>query len=206
MRTILIALSSIITVAATVPYLIEIVRGRTKPRVVSWFTWTILIGLGAVAAFTEHQIPAGVLMLCASGQAALVVVLGFRRGDHTFEALDIICLTGALVGLALWLLFDSPTIAVLATVIIDFTGAIPTFKHSWLSPNEETWITYTACSISGGITVLVANIHVVSAVAYPLYIFFADVMMTFLILLSPHRITEPAPVSTKVKLDSTALE
>ena len=141
MVSFLIILSAIVTVVAALPYIIEIVRGRTKPRIVSWFTWSVLTGIACAASFADGQVPAGVLLLAGTFETALIVILGFKHGDRKFERLDMYCLAGAATGLVLWLLFNSPAIAVLATITIDLIGAIPTFKHSWEKPVSYTHLT-----------------------------------------------------------------
>ena len=187
MKTAIIVLSSIITVASVIPYLIGIVRGKTKPRIVSWFTWTLLTGIACAASFADGQIPAAILMLCASIETALIVVLGFKHGDRKFEKLDIVCQIAALAGLGLWWIFDSPALAVWAAVIIDLIGAVPTIKHSWQKPHEETWITFALAAVGGGLTLLIAGEWKATAVAYPLYILVINVVLAAIILFSPHR-------------------
>ena len=169
------------------PYIIEIIQGKTKPRLVSWFTWSALTGIAAAASFVDGQIPSGVLMLAATVETVLIVVLGFKHGDRRFERLDIACLIGALICLLLWFIFNSPAIAVLATVTIDLIGALPTIKHSWQKPHEETWIAYALSGIGGGITVLIAGQWTATAIAYPLYILLINIVMTSVILMSPYR-------------------
>lgn len=187
MRTFLIALSGIITVSSTLPYIIEIVRGKTKPRIVSWFTWSVLTGIACAASFADGQVPSGVLMLAATIETVLIVVLGLKHGDRKFEKFDLYCLSGAMVGLLLWLIFNSPSIAVLATVTIDLIGAAPTLRHCWEKPHEETWLAYTLAAIGGGITLLIAGSWAPTAIAYPLYILVINIVMTYIILASPHR-------------------
>jgi len=187
MRTLLITLSGVLTIAAVVPYLIEIVRGKTKPRIVSWFTWSLLTGIACAATFSDGQTASGILLLCATIEVLLVVVFGLKHGDRKIERLDIICQAAALAGLALWLIFNSPAVAVIATVIIDLIGSIPTIKHSWLRPYEETWITFGLCSLGAACTLLAITEWSVTAVAYPLYIVVVNVVMAMIILLSPRR-------------------
>jgi hypothetical protein len=187
MRTVLIILSSIFTIAATVPYMVEIARGKAKPRVASWFTWTAIQAIGAAAAFSDHQIPAAVYTLFCSLECGAIVVLGLKRGDHTFEKLDIFCLAGAVAGLLTLALLKSPALAVLVSVATDFLGAVPTVKHSWLRPREETWSTYALFGVGSAITLLIANFHILTAIAYPLYLLLFDTLVTVLILTSPHR-------------------
>lgn len=187
MRNFLIFLSGAITIGAALPYMIEIIRGKTKPRIVSWFTWTLLTGIACAASFADHEYATGILLLCAAAETAAVCILGFKRGDRKFEKIDIVCQIGAIAGLLLWLIFNTPAIAVLATVVIDLIGAIPTLWHSWRKPFEETWITFALSSLGGGITLIVSHDWKITAIAYPLYLLVINIIMTLVIIGSPHR-------------------
>src|SRR5207302_10572000 len=46
---IVIILANALTVSAAIPYLVEIVQGKAKPRVASWFGWGALALVGAGA-------------------------------------------------------------------------------------------------------------------------------------------------------------
>lgn len=187
MDAVLIALSAVLTLVAAIPYMVEIVRGKTKPRIVSWFTWSILTGISCAAAFADGHIATGILLLCATIEVLMIVLLGLKHGDRKFEPLDITCQIAAFVGLGLWLIFNSPAVAVIAAVTIDLIGAIPTLKHAWLKPHEETWIAFGLSGLGGLCTVLVVTDWHVTAVAYPLYIFVVNILTAALILVSPRR-------------------
>lgn len=194
MTTFLIVLSSVITVTAAIPYIVEILRGKAKPRVASWLTWAVLTGIACAAAFVDGQVPTGVLLLIATIGTALIAILGLKYGDHHFEKLDWWCLAGAGVGLLLWWIFNSPEVAVIAAVTIDLIGAIPTFKHSWLKPHEETWITFALSGLGAGITLAISGEWAITATAYPLYLVVANFALAACILASPNRklAAEPA--------------
>jgi len=196
-KTILIVISSILTIASTIPYIVEIIRGNTKPRIVSWFTWALLTGIACAASFAAHQIPAAILMLFATIETSSIVVLGLKHGDRKFEKLDIICQISALVGLALWFVFNSPMIAVIACVIIDAVGAVPTFKHSWHKPYEETWSTFILGGLGGLATVLATSDWVLTGIVYPIYIVFCNFGLAALVLTSPHRKLRGEPVELR---------
>jgi len=187
MRTLIIVLSNALTIAATLPYLVEIVKGKTKPRLASWFTWSAIVAIGAAASFAQHQIPAAIYSLCCSLECAAVVVLGLKHGDRQLEKLDIVSLAGVTVGLVSLMALKSPTLTVFITILTDSVGAIPTIKHSWVRPWEETWSAYVLYALGSGTTLLVANFHVFTAIAYPLYLLIQEVLLVGIILLSPHR-------------------
>jgi hypothetical protein len=182
MTNIIIILSSIVTLASAVPYIIEIVRGKTKPRVVSWFTWTLITAIAAAASYVDGKYPAAILSLCAVIETLSIVILGLKYGDRKFDRLDIVCQVGALVGLGLWLLLKSPAIAVLAMIAIDLIGCVPTIAHAWKRPNEETWLTFLLAGIGGGLTLAVVGAWTVTSMGYPLYILVINIIITLIIV------------------------
>jgi hypothetical protein len=173
MYTLIAILGSLLAVAGTVPYVIETIKGKAKPRVVSWFTWALLTGIAAAAAFSDGQLAAGFFALAGTLATGSVVVAGWRYGDRTFTRLDIVCQVSVLVGLVLWLIFNSPALAVWAAIIIDFVGFLPTYKHAWDKPKEETPI-FFALVCAGGLLATLAALPVggwtVTSVAYQLYV------------------------------------
>jgi hypothetical protein len=177
-----ISLSAIFTIASAIPYLLDITRGKTKPKVVTWLVWSIVTGISGTASFVDGQYPAAILLLFATLQALSIVIFGWTRGVKKLERLDIVCLVGALVGIVLWQLFDSPAIAVIATIIIDLVGGIPTFVHSWKKPREETWVTFMLMAMGGICTLVVVTDWRVTAFAYPLYLVLLNLSYVTIIL------------------------
>ena len=83
MKPTLTILSSAITAFAALPYIVDIVRGRARPRIASWGIWMVVQTVGTVSSFAAGQLPtACYTALCAAGCAA-VVVLGWRHGSRT---------------------------------------------------------------------------------------------------------------------------
>ena len=164
--------ASVIAAGGTIPYIVETVKGKTKPRIVTWSTWSLLTGMAAAAAFSDGQLASGLFALLGSLATAAIAIAGFRYGDRSLTPLDISCLSGVIVGLVLWRLFDSPALAVWAAIAIDLTGFIPTLVHAWRAPHEETLITYALVSFGGFLSVaaaLLAGGISVTALGYPLY-------------------------------------
>jgi hypothetical protein len=106
---------------------LETVRGKTKPRIVTWLTWALLTGVAAAAAFSAGDFGSGFFALLGTIATSSIVVAGLRYGDRSFKALDIACMAAVVVGLVLWQVFNTPAIAVWAAIIVDCTGFVPTF-------------------------------------------------------------------------------
>ena len=197
MKAAVIVLSSALTAGAALPYLLDIVRGRAKPRIASWSIWAVVQAIGAASAFTAWQLPgACYTLLCAAGCAA-VVFLGWRHGSREFGRLDAVCVTLAAEGVALlavasWMPRLIPmSWAIAVSVGTDFLAYLPTFQHAWNRPGEEPWLPYAMFGAAAALVLFVADFRVLAGVIYPTYLFAADAAMVIMILASPHR---PAPL------------
>ncbi len=186
MKELLAITGALIILFCTVPYIIDTVKGKTKPNIVTWSTWTLLIGIGAAALFASHQYRAAMLVTADTVATFAVVIVGLRYGIAKFDSFDLFCLIGAVVGLVLWLVFNSPMIAIVATLSIDFIGTIPTVRHSWQNPEEETYITFALGVLATLLTLLSLKAYPPSAWIYPAYLMFSNGLLWATIIIS-HR-------------------
>jgi hypothetical protein len=186
MKTALVIISTLLTVLAVVPYILDILKRKTKPRLVSWFTWTLLTTISAAASFSDQQWPAGVLSTAASIECLTIVILGFKYGDRELTPFDIGCQIGAIVGLILWWIFNSPAIAVIAAVLIDALASLPTYKHAWVKPFEETWQTFALSGIGPILTLAAASEIKVTSAANPIYLILVNFFLAGLIVARRH--------------------
>jgi len=170
-------------VGAALPYIWGILKCNTKPNIVSWITWTLLTGIATSAEIAAHEYIAAIFTGSAMIETLGVVILGLKHGYVKYTNFDIVCQVGAIIGIILWQIFNSPTVGVVASVAIDLVGALPTIRHSWLKPNEETWQTY-ALSGFGGILALAAltNFNPINS-SYAVYIVLVNVLLASLILI-----------------------
>src|SRR5258708_7484965 len=131
MKQALLVFSFCLALYAAVPYMVDIVKRKTKPNIVTWFTWTLLTGIATAAAFAAGEPRSAVITLAVSIQTGSIVLLGLKYGIAKMNWFDGLCQLGVLVALVLWLVFKSPLIAITGALIIDFIGLLPTAKHSW---------------------------------------------------------------------------
>jgi hypothetical protein len=170
-NTVFIILSSILTLAAGLPYLRDLIRGKTKPRVVTWLVWSIVTGLAATASLSDHQYASAVLTASETVETLVIAVFAYVRArNRAIETLDVVCLVGAGIGLVVWQFFHAPAAAVVASVIIDLIGSLPTIKHMWQKPQEETWLTFALSTLAGLSALLAATDLRITEIASPIAI------------------------------------
>ena len=118
----------------------------------------------------------------------VIAVLGIiTNGILSFERFDIGCLIFAGGGLGLWYIFNSPAIAIVAVIIIDVIAGLPTLRHVWKTPQEETLVEFLMAGAASCLTVLAATSMEITAIAYPLYILIFDGTIATIIILRRRR-------------------
>lgn len=166
--------AAVLAIVSVVPYIIDVVRKRTKPNIVSWFTWTVLTGVATAAAIAANEPRTALLIGANTICTAAVVVVGFWNGIAKFSWFDGLCQLGAIAGLAMWLLFNSPTIGIVVPVAIDFIVMLPTLRHAWLNPGEETWQTFLIASLAAVLTVTSLSSFTLNSALFPVYLCIAN--------------------------------
>jgi hypothetical protein len=182
MKDIFLVLAGAITIASVVPYIRDIISGHTKPNIVSWITWTLLTGVATIAEISAGEYRTAIFTGTAVIETLSIVLLGIKYGHARYSAFDIICQIGALFGFVLWAIFNSPAAAVIFSVVIDFIGALPTVKHSWLKPNEETWITFAMAGAGGVLALFALTAHNWTSLTYAVYIVLINSVFTLVIV------------------------
>ena len=182
MQPLFLGLSIAVTLAAVLPYLRDILRGTTRPNLVSWITWTLLTAVASIAAWADGEYTAAVFTGASCLETLTVVVLGLSKGYVKYTRFDIACQLGAVAGLILWLIFNSPAVAVVAAVTIDLIGALPTVRHSWLAPGEETWHTYALSALGGFFALLALTTYNWTSLPYAIYLVVINALLSVLII------------------------
>ena len=175
-------LGGLLAAFSTIPYIIDIVKRRTKPNIVSWFTWTLLTGIALAASISAHETRTALLMAGSTVCTTAVVILGLKYGKAEFTKFDAFCQVSAILGIVAWQVFNSPSIAVVAAVVIDFLGTIPTLRHSWRKPGEETWQTFIIGVIAPLLTFMSLQTFNIVSLSYPVYLVLANASIVFIVV------------------------
>lgn len=147
-------LSSVIFLIGDLPYIIDTIKGKTKPERVTWGVVCLLNAIGFA-----NQLASGAsntLWLFGAAVLATAIIFGLSifkgTGGHT--KLDIFTVIVSLFGIVLWVLFNSPTFSIIATLIVGIVALLPTFAKAKSHPETETKITWLLGSISAFLAIL----------------------------------------------------
>lgn len=136
-------LSGLIFFGASVPYIIEILKGRTKPQRMAWVIFITLSGISFFAQFAAGATNSLWMPAVMFLQAIIIFALTLKYGMGGFGKLDIASLAMAILIILIWYITKSPTIAIICGACVNTIGkalvAIKTYRH----PNTEylpTWV------------------------------------------------------------------
>lgn len=129
----------ILTFVGYIPYTRDIIAGRTKPHLYSWFLWMLVTAVVFGIQFTEGAGVGGFVTLTAALMCIWVIFLSLRHGaNKDVKPIDKLFLVLAFVALGLWLVAKQPVASAILSTAIDLFGFAPTIRKSWNDPYSET--------------------------------------------------------------------
>ena len=139
LQTVLLALSSILILIAPASYIVSIARGRSKPHRTTRFILFFVLGLNFISILAAHgnlgsQVFAGIVFV----QAAVILLMSFRRGMGGTSSSDYVCLIIAALGIIGWKLTGNPLLGIWFSILADVAAYIPAFIKTWKHPDTES--------------------------------------------------------------------
>lgn len=186
-RAALMALGALLVLLSAYPYLLEVVHRRTRPRLFSWVTWTLLGAIATVAAYAEGEYASATLTAPRRWRWAPSLSRGGGCGNRVFERLYAVCLSGVALDLLLWSRYDSPFVGLSAALTIDLLAAVPAVRHACRNPPEETTLAYLLCTAAAACSLAAMTRLTLVGSLYPLYLLVINGMIAVLTLRAPRR-------------------
>ncbi len=178
-------LGLLFNVFGTAKYIIATLRGQTKPNRVTFFLWA-LAPLIAFAAQIHEGVGLSSLMTFIVGFNPLLIFLASfvnKRSVWKLHTLDKVCGALSLVGLGLWLIFQTGEIAILFAIAADALAAIPTVVKSYHEPETENPWPFIAGIVSATVALLTAKVYDFATISFPVYILLICIILVYLIAL-----------------------
>src|SRR5690348_12334979 len=124
-------IAGLVSMVDAVPYVRDIIRGRTRPYRATWAIWSVL----AVTAFAAQTVDgAGWSLLMMGVQAlsvATVFALSIGRGIGRLGPVDVTLIAVAVCGLIGWYICDRPLLATIGVVLADVAGMALMLPKTW---------------------------------------------------------------------------
>ncbi len=193
MKTIIALIAGIVDLLANVPYILDALKGKTKPNIASWSTWAIINGVAATAAYAEHARAAAILGASGFLGALIILLIGLWRGTRKYTFFDGVCQIVAAIGLVLWRIFNDANLALVCVVAADVFAALPALRHAYKYPNEETPMTYLLAGVSSLGILFSATVYTFAALAVPFDFLVISALLVLVVLIRRHKLSLPIP-------------
>ena len=152
-----------------IPYLRDIVKGKTKPHVYSWFLWSFVTLIAFALQISGGAGTGAFVTLAAAVMCIAVIVLGFiHKSQVKIVWVDTLFLILAVVALLLWLVAKQPVLSAILTTLIDLLGFAPTVRKSWNNPHSETLSFYWLNTFRFGLALIALQNYSIITALYPI--------------------------------------
>lgn len=170
--------AGIFSFSAYVFYIVAIIKGTTKPSRATWFIWAfigLVLALSYDASGAENTIWVPVSEAIAP---TIIALLSIKYGVGGADKIDFLAFVGSVISLILWWIFNSPLIALVSNLAIDFFAALPTVKKSWTTPSDEDRFAWTITSVGNIFNLFAIDKFVFAVIIYPVYTIIIDGIIT----------------------------
>lgn len=154
-------------------YLRGILKDGTQPRMASWVAWFTANTVFAVVAFADGAyLAAGINAISSITNAAIIgASLKQRVNPRPGDWIDWACLTSSILCVAVTVFSPAKELGTITAMLANVIATIPTIRHAWAKPQEETWQMFAASAGAGGLglvgVIMVSGVDFVS-IAGPL--------------------------------------
>lgn len=181
----LVIISAAISFSGAAVYIRDMIRGKSKPNLVTWGLWAFAPLIATGAALSANADLWATVRIFAAGFSPLLVFLAaffVKRGFWKLSKFDYVCGGLSLVALGVWIVADSPILAILLAAIADLFATLPTILKAWKYPETETLYTYFVGIIAASIIFPAIPIWNIENAAFQIYLLFANASLFFIVL------------------------
>ena len=171
-------IAGVIAFIAYIVYIRSILKGETKPNKATWWIWTFMgavIGVSYYFSGAENTIWVPFVEFIGPFSIAL---LSLKYGEGGLEdRTDIICLTGAIISIILWIIFKNPVVALVTNLAVDSFALIPTIKKSYKRPAGEDFWAWFGTGMADTLNLFAVERFSFAILLYPIYMLVSDLII-----------------------------
>ncbi len=172
------AAATIVMFVLLVPYIRSILKEDTRPNPVSWFGWTLLYGIAAVAQASQGFDWSLAIPAIGTVSTGVVGFVALRTGKAMWTKIDRFSITVAILAIVLWVITKEPLTALVLSIIADLAVSLPTLYKTYTQPFSEPWLLWVIYSTAVALELLATTHLTIYNLLVPVYSFGVDVLIT----------------------------
>jgi hypothetical protein len=176
-------LGAIIQLFGGLSYLIDTLKGKVRPNRVSWLLWSIAPLIAFVAEIKQGVGILSLTTFIVGFMPMLIFISSFvnKKAQWRLTKFDVLCGVLSVAGLVLWLITNVGNIAIVCSILADAIAGFPTIVKSYKEPESENDLPFTLGVVNSGIAILVISEWNIQNYAFPVYLFFINLLIAILI-------------------------
>lgn len=153
-----------------IPYIRDILKGKTIPHIYSWFLWGFVTSIAFALQISDNAGIGSFVTLAAVLMCVVVIILSFilHRSKFDITKLDSLFLVLAFISLGTWLIAKQPVFSAVLATTTDLLGFAPTIRKSWNKPHSETLSLYALNTFRFGLAVFALQHYSLITALYPI--------------------------------------
>jgi hypothetical protein len=176
-RTVTGLIAGIITLLAIFPYIRDILRGSTRPNLVTWSLWTLN---GCILAFAQYAAGASwtlAVVVGATISTAMVTLLAVPFGQRGYGLFDAVCLVMALAAMGGWWWTKDPLAAIVLGVLAEIFAVAPTIAKISRAPETETPSTFWLTAFATILSMIASTKFDLANLLFPIYFIIVNTLI-----------------------------
>lgn len=189
MKDIIGTVAVVLTFVGYIPYIVDTIKGKTKPHIYTWFIWGLVTAIAFGLQIADKAGPGAYTTLAAAIVCFIIFLFGLRQGNKDITSSDSVFFLLSLLALVLWLFAKQPVLSVILVSVIDMLGFVPTVRKSWHKPHEETLISYLTNTFRFGLALFALERYTLVTMLYPVTWIIANGLFSVFLIVRRGRVS-----------------
>lgn len=177
------AISVVLAVYCTIPYVVGVIKGKTKPHQLNWLVFVIMNAIVFISQFLEGGRASTLIALAYTIGSVVIFGLSFKYGTRDTSRWDRLLFAFAIVTIIIWVFTKSNEIAIWLTVLIDLAASTMIILKMRTVPNSEAaqpWAIATVAYVFSCLSLIGTPINILYV--RPVYGLLCDLAIVLAIL------------------------
>lgn len=143
-------ISLVLAIWASVPYILSIVKGQTKPHQLTWLVFSIMNGIILLSQYLKGARASILLYSVWLVSSTVIFILSLSHGMRGTSRWDKLLFGLSILTIVAWVLTSNPAVAIWLTVFIDVFATLMMILKIRAYPDSEAispWVIATAAYV-----------------------------------------------------------
>lgn len=164
-------LAGMVISTGQVIYVINCLRKKITPSVLSWFGWACLMGTSLVSQIVHEGWQWSMTGIASSTVGCLVIAgVAWLGGNYSFRRGDLGFLAAGLACVGVYVVSDDPWVTTVFAIIADALLGIPTIVKAYREPATERSAAWLLGVVSSTLALIVCIHHDLIYMLFPAYL------------------------------------